>query len=84
MFLGSPCPQDVPYVYHNGDYCCKYNYEKVHEPQGELCDGGPIGIDSLCCVDDNFRRCPDSPCSNYYKAEAGMNELRITGTAEPS
>jgi len=61
------CPQNYPYVYYNGNYCCTYDTENVDTPDGELCDGGPIGVDSLCCKNQSFQMCANSPCSNYER-----------------
>ena len=40
-----------------------------------LCDGGPIGFDSICCQNDAFSPCPNPPCQN--------NDLVTSTTIEP-
>merc|ERR1712227_911277 len=61
---GSSCPASHPYVYHDGDYCCASNTEKVYAPEGERCDGGPISFTSSCCKDDQYVACSTNICSN--------------------
>ena len=61
---GSSCPEDYPYVFSNGDKCCANDTEGTDGTLGESCDGGPIGLDSSCCLDDDYLECGDKPCSN--------------------
>merc|ERR1712227_1058978 len=65
---GSSCPASHPYVYHDGDYCCASNTEKVYTPEGERCDGGPISFTSSCCKDDQYVSCSTNICSDYDQA----------------
>ena len=71
------CPSTHPYVYYNGEYCCKTNKEKVHEPQGEKCDGSVIQKDSLCCENDGYTACPTDECAS---SAPEANVYRITHT----
>ena len=71
------CPSTHPYVYYNGEYCCKTNKEKVHEPQGEKCDGSEIQRDSLCCENDGYTACPTDECAS---SAPEANVFRITHT----
>ena len=59
----SYCPLSHPYAYSDGDYCCWSNKEK-NDPSahGALCDGSAIGLDSKCCEEDRFTKCPHPPC----------------------
>ena len=52
------CPSSHPYAYYNGEYCCASDYEKINESQGAKCDGSKIQLDSLCCRNDEHKRCP--------------------------
>ena len=61
---GSSCPKDYPYAFSNGDKCCANDIEGTDGAVGELCDGGDIGLDSSCCLDDEHLDCGDKPCSN--------------------
>lgn len=60
------CPASHPYVYHNGQYCCGVNKEKVWGPQGDKCDGSLIQRDSLCCG-QGVKGCPSGKgnCEDY-------------------
>ena len=66
---GAPtCPQDHPYAYLDGKYCCQSDREKVYEEEGEKCDGSVISRQSTCCLDNAYAECPDpdgNDCYNY-------------------
>jgi hypothetical protein len=65
------CPETHPFAYYSGRYCCKTNKEipliPGIKPITILCDGGEIGIDSICCEDNNFTLCFDPPCRDSKK-----------------
>ena len=62
--LGQQCPNSHPYPFHNGQYCCAADREKVYAPQGTRCDGSAISIDSLCCENDSYIGCPHGICTS--------------------
>merc|ERR1711981_784352 len=70
-FRGTPgatanCPASHPFVYHDGDYCCSTSIEKEDKARdGERCDGGPISLGSLCCQNDDYKKCPTALCNDY-------------------
>lgn len=61
------CPQNIPYAYHNGAYCCHYSKEKsaysIRGSQDANCDGSDISITSECCEKDAFVPCPTGTCT---------------------
>ena len=61
----NPCPETHPFAYYSGNYCCETNKEKLLDEHGALCDGGKIGIDSLCCEDNKYTSCFNPPCRDY-------------------
>ena len=36
--------------------------------EGHLCDGSEIGIDSLCCENDDHANCEYAKCTNHKDA----------------
>ena len=55
------CPNDHPYPYLNGAYCCKTNEEKTgtqNEIDAGTCDGMDFNIQSTCCKDNANTACP--------------------------
>ena len=61
------CPDSHPYAYYNGQHCCKAGIEKTNAAQGTKCDGSPIQLDSLCCLNDEHTPCPGESCTNAGK-----------------
>ena len=67
LLLETKCPEDAPYAFMWGRYCCKHPEEnKVNVKDGtqitaELkgCDGGKIGFDSTCCKNNAKKICPN-------------------------
>ena len=73
---GGSCPESFPYVYLNGNYCCKSGFEKNNPiKDGELCDGSKIGVTSKCCEGNKYQGCPKKPCKNYQGKHHFFNEL---------
>ena len=69
IFPESSCPSSHKYAYRHGEYCCRTNKEKIAiERDGDLCDGSEIGIDSLCCENDDWKLCGNRPCINHKDA----------------
>ena len=63
------CPPDHPFVYVNGNHCCKTKEERLIQdgitpwwPQSEIDDGTCDGLDfnrqSACCRDEAHTPCP--------------------------
>jgi len=70
------CPASHPYVYRNGQWCCKSNKENITGYQGTKCDGSVIQRDSLCCAGrGNAVKCPSGICDNYLKPAEQQLEL---------
>ena len=61
------CPKTHPFVYAGGRYCCQYGFEHILQAYGENCDGGPISINSVCCKQFAYIRCPTGVCKNRGK-----------------
>ena len=63
------CPPEHPFVYRSGEYCCKYDKEGGDgSVDGWRCDGSKISIDSSCCYEGKWVRCPIWPngkCDNH-------------------
>ena len=68
-FSDLSCPSSHKYAYLDGIYCCRTNKEKNDSARdGDLCDGSEIGIDSLCCENDDHARCGYEKCINHKDA----------------
>ena len=70
------CPSSFPYAYAERLYCCKTNKEKIGTTHGTRCDGGIIGIKSLCCENDDYMKCEFQRCYNHEDAtdEYGVDD----------
>ena len=78
-FIVELCPKGFPYAYMGGDYCCTTekegsfkeldDYSKVDRSS---CDGGPISLNSVCCQNNRFVRCP-----NNKKCKSGKGRMKI-------
>ena len=60
----SMCPASYPYVFLMGTKCCAVGKEgnSNNTSFGELCDGGDISWESVCCEDNRNITCPNPPC----------------------
>ena len=68
FLLGNRCSNDYPYAFMWGEYCCKTELEENNN--FVACDGGPISINSVCCKDNEYEKCPHiGGCKN----NRGMN-----------
>ena len=58
--------------------------EDVYTPYGAKCDGGVIGISSLCCLDGDAHYCQYDECHNHEDATDAYNVDEDTddGTVE--
>ena len=77
------CPESHPFAYYNGTHCCKSGFEKDESAsQGEVCDGGPITLESRCCRNDEHIECSKgSNCRNYDSSSIDVSSRRsIQGT----
>ena len=59
----STCDSEYPFAYSNGDYCCKTNQELWYggspsEVASGSCDGKGFSIESTCCKDHDYKKCP--------------------------
>ena len=41
-----------------GEYCCETELEATANHNFAACDGGPISINSVCCEDNKYEKCP--------------------------
>ena len=57
-FEGSKCPSLFPNAFMWGTYCCKNKNESIAENHFDECDGSPLSIDSICCQNDEYIKCP--------------------------
>ena len=58
------CPPTHPYAYSKGNSCCKNGYEKFDPDDIAKCNGEPILMNSTCCKDDAYIKCPVDKCIN--------------------
>ena len=70
FFSERRCTKDHPYAYLNGQYCCETNQELVNggnsdEVASGTCDGIGFSIESTCCYDKKYVKCPDTTCKDY-------------------
>ena len=62
--LGAKCPGAYPYAFLWGTYCCKNKNESTAIDPIKECDGSSISIDSVCCKNDEYVKCPsDNECT---------------------
>ena len=69
-FLESTCTKDYPFAYNNGQHCCETNQELVNggnsdEVASGTCDGIGFSIESTCCKDHKYLKCPHTKCKDY-------------------
>ena len=65
--LEQQCPLSHPYAYQSGSYCCSINEELTKgglESQiaSGTCDGHGFNIESTCCKDHQYTKCPFNSC----------------------
>ena len=59
------CPQNRPFSYLGGDYCCSSALEKKEAEflqDGNNCNGRMMSWKSSCCKDRTPHKCPNPPC----------------------
>ena len=71
-FSEDTCTKDYPFAYLNGKYCCKTNQELVNggnskEVASGTCDGIGFSIESTCCKDNKYLKCPHTKCKGKCK-----------------
>ena len=69
-FSESTCTKDHPFAYNNGQHCCETNQELVNggnsdEVASGTCDGIGFSIESTCCKDHKYLKCPHTKCKDY-------------------
>ena len=69
-FSEGTCTKDHPFAYKNGQYCCETNQELVNggnsdEVASGTCDGIGFSIESTCCKDHKYLKCPHTKCKDY-------------------
>ena len=52
------CSSAYPFAFMWGEYCCKTESEKITQSNLAECDGGHISINSVCCEEDQYEKCP--------------------------
>ena len=61
-FSEGTCTKDYPFAYRNGKYCCQTN-----QTASGTCDGRGFSIESTCCKDHKYLKCPHTQCKGKYK-----------------
>ena len=66
------CTKDYPFAYLNGQYCCETNKELVsggssNEIASGTCDGIGFNIESTCCKDNKYLKCPHEQCVTRHE-----------------
>ena len=64
-YAKGPCPSSHPFVYHNGDKCCRTNKEANQADQGDKCDSSELFHDSICCENNDSMPCEHDSCYDY-------------------
>ena len=69
-FSEGTCTEDHPFAYLNGQYCCETNQELVNggtpnEIASGACDGIGFSIESTCCKENKFLKCPHTKCKDH-------------------
>ena len=70
LFSEGTCTEEYPFAYLNGQYCCETNQELVNggtlnEVASGTCDGEEFSIESTCCMDHQYLKCPYTQCEDY-------------------
>lgn len=61
------CQPKYPYAFMWGLYCCTSKLEKNSSIGMDECNGGAISLNSICCKDNDYEKCPDDRgCSNHW------------------
>ena len=68
-FSEKTCTKDYPFAYLNGQFCCETNQELVNggslnEVASGTCDGIGFSIETTCCKDRKWIKCPHTQCVN--------------------
>ena len=67
-----PCPSTHPFVYYNGNHCCKTNKEGSNfSKHGVKCDASELQFDSMCCENNNQVPCMHDTCTDYVADPPG-------------
>ena len=61
------CPQDFPYAFKWGEYCCRTTKEGTSTIELEGCDGGELSLNSICCDQNDHVECPHEEGCNDSK-----------------
>ena len=76
-FSEKNCTMNYPFAYLNGDYCCKTNQElwyggNASEVALGTCDGTGFSIESTCCNDHDYQKCPHpAGCYDFNQTTPG-------------
>ena len=76
------CTKDHPFAYHNGQYCCETNQEKVNggtsnEVASGTCDGIGFSIESTCCKSHKYLKCPHAQCVTRHEGKGYENLIQF-------
>ena len=52
------CPDNFPFAFKWGKYCCATPFEDISSSHIEGCDGSGLSINSICCEKGNHQICP--------------------------
>ena len=53
------CPREYPFAFMWGTHCCKHDVEDDTTYGVSECDGGPISLNSICCKNNEYKKCWD-------------------------
>ena len=64
LYVGrARCPDDYPFAFKWGEYCCATPFEEISSIHIDGCNGGDLSMSSICCDKNNYRQCPsDQGC----------------------
>ena len=57
LLVGTRCPDNYPYAFMWGAYCCKTRVEDDAKANLKECNGSPISLHSVCCENSEYQRC---------------------------
>ena len=66
LLVGTRCPDNYPYAFMWGAYCCKNAVEDNANAKFGDCDGSTISLHSVCCKNSEYQKCSSTAgCRNY-------------------
>ena len=79
FYLEIKCSPAYPYAFMWGEYCCKTEWEGTSENNLDACDGSLISINSICCKDNQYDKCPNMVgCKNNRGKQNWIGNTKIS------